>query len=132
MKHFKNHRKDRFVQQCSGYGGSGESHRLSDTQLDRLALDSFKSVVTKAQEMEFPIYVAESGGYWHVTASVHLFATEIVSFEDLLDFGVDMVVGFSKEEFLPKSVDARLQAAFERSALSDVKKSTTDIDFERE
>lgn len=132
MKHSRNHRKDRFVQQCSGYGGSGESHQMTDEQFNSMELISFQRVVNEAEGMEFPIYVAESGGFWHVTTAAHLFATEIDSFETLLDFGVDMVEGFSKDDFLPKSVDERLGDAFGRSGLFITDNSAKEMDFEKE
>lgn len=127
MKHFRNHRKDRFIQQCSGYGGSGESRELAAAQWDQLALDSFNTVVAEAQNMEFPIYVAESGGYWHMAPATHLFAEKIESFDSLLVFGEDYVDGFSRGNF-SESIDSLLSSAAERSSVTaDNNKSTFDF-----
>ena len=132
MRHSRNHRKDRFVQQCSGYGGSGEAQRMTEEQARSVELISFQNIVYAAQGMEYPIYVVGSGGFWSLTTPANLFATEIDSFEELLDFGGDMVDGFLKKDFLPKSVDERLSGATERSGLSDVGNDMLDFEFEKE
>ena len=79
MKHSRNHRKDRFVQQCSGYAGNGESEQMPEEKRRQLELETFAKLKELPAEA-YPIYIARSGGYyWHETMEQHLFATRIDS-----------------------------------------------------
>ncbi len=91
MKHSKNHRKDRYYQQCSGYAGNGECEDISEEAKRKCELDSFAKLIEIPEE-SFPIYIANSGGYyWHETTERNLFATRIENRAELEQFGKDMV-----------------------------------------
>ena len=91
VKHSKNHRKDRFVQQCSGYAGNGDCAPLSDDARRKCEIDSF-SKLKEIPEESYPIYVVNSGGcYWHQTTERNLFATKIETPYELEQFEKDMV-----------------------------------------
>lgn len=94
MKHSKNHRKDKFYQQCSGYSVNGESQQLNDEEFNQLELNSFIKVVEEAKSAEFPIYIVHPGGFYCMTTSNNLFAEKINTYEDLIQVGVDCVEGF--------------------------------------
>lgn len=86
MKHSRNRRKDRFVQQCSGYAGNGESEPMTEERRRELELETFAKL-KKLPAEAYPIYIARSGGfYWHETMEQHLFSTRIDSPEALEKF----------------------------------------------
>lgn len=92
MKHSRNHRKNRFVQQCSGYAGNGESEPpMTEEKRQQLELETFARLKEIPKEA-YPIYIANSGGwYWYETTERNLFATRIETPAELEQFGKDMV-----------------------------------------
>ena len=97
MKHWKNHGKDRFVQQCSGsssfcdYDGTG-SGPVKEIDYEENSRTSFKKLLGEAKLKEFPIYIHQDMlDFWHETISSHLFATKIDSIEELEEFGREYV-----------------------------------------
>ena len=97
LKHWKNHRKDKAVQQCSGYSGNGASHQLTEDQFKKLELSSFKRLLEEAKSVKFPVYIACTGGYYHFTDPKHISGARIENYQDLIQFGRDYVTGFADE-----------------------------------
>lgn len=91
MKHWKNHKKDRYYQQCSGYGGAGIVDDKEKMQTKNKEEESFKQILVEAKNVFFPIYIASSGGYWFFCDKNNLFGTMIASYEELKQFGRDYV-----------------------------------------
>ncbi len=92
VKHWGNHSKDKVFQQCSGYFGDGVSHQKSEDELKRLEQDSFRSLLKKAEQLDFPIYITQTGGWhWCICDERNLFGNEIGSFAELEQFGKDYV-----------------------------------------
>ena len=89
IRHWKNHHKDRYVQQCSGYFGDGIP--CSPESTERLEMLSFEKLLSEAKNMAFPIWVVSSGGFWTLSSEKNLFSTKIDSFEDLEKFGEEYV-----------------------------------------
>ena len=89
MKHWKDHRKDRYFQQCSGYGGA-PSDKCEGKMVD-LEEKSFTKLLEKAKRMTFPICIVGNGGYWTDCDEKNLFGTRIETYEDLVQFGNDYV-----------------------------------------
>ena len=94
MKHWKNHKKDRFYQQCSGYAGKGEIQAVDANNRESLELTSFKRVVAEAEKAEFPIFICNNGDYFSIRNTSSFLTNEIKSFEELLTFGREYVEGF--------------------------------------
>lgn len=85
MKHWGNHRKDRYYQQCSGYGGNGVETVMSDETIAKLEVESMRKILTTHHE--FPIYIRQCGaGYWCTVSEKDWFGTEIVDMEHLIQF----------------------------------------------
>ena len=91
VRHSKNHRKDRFVQQCSGYFGDGRpsEYRISQEEFAENSKKSMKEILEA--ENEFPVYLHQQTlvGTWELVASNHLFGYEIGSREELEVFAKD-------------------------------------------
>lgn len=129
MKHWRNHRKDKSVQQCSGYSGNGVSHQLSEEQFKRLEITSFMRLIEEAKALPFPVYVACSGGYYYFTAPNHLTGAKIENYQDLIQFGKDYVSGFG-ESRVP--LDKKLVAAKSRQMKRNLDEITDkELDSER-
>ena len=94
MKHSRNHRKDRFVQQCSGYAGDGVSQQMSEAQIKGMEIHSFIELLVNAKEEQemFPIYIANSGGLYHIVPENHLFGHRIEKYAELVEFGEKYVL----------------------------------------
>lgn len=132
MKHSKNHRKDRYYQQCSGYGGDGESHQKTMGELRNLEVSSFRKLLDAVKEKPFPIYISERGGFYCSVDEKNLFGHRIDSYAELVQFGKDFV-GYEApevsaalkpqtgEEDLPQKppLSERIAEASKKSALSD-------------
>jgi len=90
LKHWKNHRKDRFFQQCSGPTPEGcETTHIVPSE-EELSVDSMKAILASATE--FPIYIAQYRlGYWYTTAMNCVGSTRIESREALEQFAEDYV-----------------------------------------
>lgn len=126
MKHSKNHRKDRFYQQCSGYGGDGESHQVSDKEIQDFSVSSFKKILEEARTAVFPIYIRQHGdGYYSIVDERNLFGHKVDSYENLIQFGIDYV-GLHENDFRmmakmapfrqSSSLDERIADAGKKSA----------------
>lgn len=87
MKHWKNHRKDKFIQQCSGYGGDGEPKypEITPEQEKENSERSMSEILDK--DHEYPIYLYQLNiGVWELVPHNHLFGTEIKNEEELASF----------------------------------------------
>ena len=85
MKHWKNHRKDRFIQQCGGPLHDAEDKRPECTV--NLERQSFEYLMGSLKCDDFPIYVTQgSGGIWSFTNERNCFGTKIDSMEDMRRF----------------------------------------------
>lgn len=91
VRHSKNHRKDRFVQQCSGYFGEGVPGgcRIS---AEAFAENSKKSMEELLNEVnEFPVFLHQDTwiGVWKIVPGNHLFGCEIKNREELEELARD-------------------------------------------
>lgn len=91
IRHSKNHRKDRFVQQCSGYFGDGyqNEYHISQEEFSENSKKSMEEILEAANE--FPVYLRQQTlvGTWELVPSNHLFGHEIKSREELEVFAKD-------------------------------------------
>ena len=90
MRHTRNHRKDRFLQQCSGYFGDGEpdGFQMSEDVFADLSAKSMEKILKAVKE--FPIYLhQQKTGEWELVPKNHLFGQEIGSPEELARFASD-------------------------------------------
>lgn len=90
MHHTRNHRKDRFYQQCSGYFGDGKPKdcQVPEDVFTEISTASMTNVLETAAE--FPIYLhQQKTGEWTIVPKSHLFGSEISSYEDLVKFAAD-------------------------------------------
>lgn len=91
MRHSRNHRKDRFVQQCSGYFGEGRpnEYRISQKEFAENSAKSMEEILEKVNE--FPIFLHQETwfGIWELVPGNHLFGYEIKSKEELEEFARD-------------------------------------------
>lgn len=90
MRHTRNHRKDRFLQQCSGYFGDGEpdGFQMSEDVFADLSAKSMEKSLKAVKE--FPIYLhQQKTGEWELVPKNHLFGQEIGSPEELARFASD-------------------------------------------
>ena len=61
MKHYRNHRKDRFYQQCSGYAGDGKCDApMTNEQLWAIERESFARMLEAAKTFPFPAHVFQT------------------------------------------------------------------------
>lgn len=91
IKHWKNHRKDRYTQQCSGYFGDGPS-QIKEDELEKKEAESFRNLLKKAKSAAFPIWIAQSGGwFWFICDEKNMFGNKICNYEDLKRFGEQFV-----------------------------------------
>lgn len=88
IRHWRNHRKDRFFQQCSG----PVQESTSLTYPDSLEADSFQCILEKTGDMDFPIHIATTAGYWHLTTPSDFLGTQIINREELERFYHDFVL----------------------------------------
>ena len=88
LKHWRNHRKDRFVQQCSG-----------PVHEKQVVVDSFENYAQRSREsmekllaepMKFPSYIAQNScGEWEIVSPHNLFGAEIQTHEELVRFATE-------------------------------------------
>lgn len=91
IKHWRNHGKDRYYQQCSGYAGNGDGELLSEEAKKKCEIESFARLKEIPKE-SYPIYVVNSGGcYWHETSERNLFAIQIETPSELERFEKEIV-----------------------------------------
>ena len=90
MRHSKNHRKDRFTQQC-GDPTHEPGEPLTPEQVRANEIRSLERIVER--ETEYPIYITQVSGGIYVTADErNSFATKIESRDELNDFIRDFVM----------------------------------------
>lgn len=90
MRHSRNHRKDRFTQQCSG-----PTHEPGELKTpERMKADELRSLEHIAETTEdYPVYIKPvSNGVYVTTSERDSFATKIASRDELHDFIRDFVV----------------------------------------
>ena len=90
MRHWKNHRKDRYFQQCSGYFGRTPAEKSND-EITELEKSSFTKLLEELKQQLFPIYIVANGGYWTTCDEKNLFGIRIDSYEQLKQFGIEYV-----------------------------------------
>ena len=92
MKHWKNHKKDKYYQQCSGYGGNGKSEQATEEQTKCVSISCFEKIVNEVKTEDFPLYIRVCGdGYVSICDKRNLFGTKIENYEELLQFGKDYI-----------------------------------------
>lgn len=93
MKHYRNHRKDRHCQQCSGYFGDGKCEEVPPTleELREIEKQSFAKLLEAAKSYSFPVHIFMTGRHWRITDKPNLFSLQVNSYEELLEFGKNYV-----------------------------------------
>lgn len=90
MRHFRNHRKDRFNQQCSGPIRE-PSELKTPEQMRTVEICSLERIAETAEN--YPIYIKPvSDGIYVTTSGRDSFATKITSRDELNDFIRNFVV----------------------------------------
>lgn len=90
MRHFGNHRKDRFNQQCSGPAREPGKQKTAE-QMKAVEMRSLERIAETAEN--YPIYIKPvSDGIYVTTSERDSFATKIASRDELDDFIRDFVV----------------------------------------
>lgn len=91
VRHSRNHRKDRFVQQCNGYFGDGVPGEcyVSAEEFSENSKKSLEEILKSAKE--FPIFLYQDShlGIWKIVPGNHLFGQEVSSRKDLERFAKD-------------------------------------------
>lgn len=91
MGHFRNHRKDRYCQPCSGPVNhvSVPACEIPADQFDKISHDSIQEIITTNKS--FPIYVKQDLqiGKWEIVPSNNLFGYRIDSHIELLQFAME-------------------------------------------
>lgn len=90
MKHWGNHRKDRYKQPCSGpTDPHGKDVVLEGEKFDMNSMESMYTILES--EHSFPIYLLQNSriGTWSVVPENHLFATSCKDRESLRAFALD-------------------------------------------
>ena len=61
MRHTRNHRKNRFYQQCSGYFGDGrpDGFKVPEDVFSDLSAKSMEKILGAVEE--FPVYIHQTG-----------------------------------------------------------------------
>ena len=61
MNHWRNHRKDKFYQQCSGYSGKGNNHEQCDSDKEKCEMEykekCKKKMIEQGKIMQYPVYI---------------------------------------------------------------------------
>lgn len=98
MKHWKNHRKDRFFQQCGGPTSehAGEVH-LSEEQELRNSMKSMLAVLKSEQDFPICIMLHLKSGTWEVVPHNNLFGMKVESRERLVEFAEKYVYADAAE-----------------------------------
>lgn len=93
MKHWKNHRKDRHYQQCSGYAGDGKCDApMTNEQMWAIERESFEKLLEEAKTFPFPVHIFQIGLYWRISNEPNLRSCEVKTYEELVQYGRDYVV----------------------------------------
>lgn len=90
MKHWSNHRKDRFFQQCS-WPISTQIIKYSEITEEakiKASNETLSEIIKNADDYTFPIfiYVDCRMGIWEIVQHNHIAGIEIKTKEDLLEF----------------------------------------------
>lgn len=87
MKHSRNHRKDRFTQQCSLHFEPDAESPISPEQVVLLSKQSFARLLKEAHTKEFPVYVRQGyTGVWFFSTVGDAFTTELGSLSEMNEF----------------------------------------------
>ena len=90
MKHWANHRKDKYFQPCSGPVPEACSVAVDAATEDRLSLESMKKIL--GEDHVFPIYLAQtSNGVWEKVARNRISCVLCRDRENLERFAEDYV-----------------------------------------
>ena len=90
IRHSRSLRKDRFVQQCSGYFGDGKPKDCKVLEVVFAEISATRMTKVLETAAEFPIYLyQQETGEWVLVPKNHLFGSEISSYEDLVKFATD-------------------------------------------
>ena len=90
MRYTRNHRKNSFYQQCSGYFGDGkpDGFKVPEDVFSDLSAKSMEKILGAVEE--FPVYIHQKKtGEWELVPKNHLFGQEIGSLEELAQFASD-------------------------------------------
>lgn len=91
MKHWGNHRKDRFTQQCAG--PQQDPSRQVAINTEHLPRMSFQTLMANVSPDSFPVYVKQgSGGMWSFTNERDSFGTKISDIGEMRKFYYDYAV----------------------------------------
>lgn len=85
MKHWKNHRKDRYFQQCSFASSGGGHDTLTESKAQELSKTSIAKIIETVHD--YPLFIRQySIGVWSIVPKNDLFGTKIESEEELKFF----------------------------------------------
>ena len=86
MKHWGNHKKDRFFQQCAAPVASLQYPHLSEEEKRKRSNESLEALLDQA--VDFPVFVHQDQwiGTWEMVPSNHLFGFKIASRNELIAF----------------------------------------------
>ena len=99
MKHWKNHSKDRFFQQCSGPISAQSGYQAGSDIEDRRSVESMCRILS--EEHVYPIYLKQDGlGFWYEVPSNTIAGTLIDSRDALERFAEEYCFSqMSSKEF---------------------------------
>lgn len=90
MKHWKNHRKDRFFQPCAGPVFTRTGYQTGSEIEDRRSIESMSRILT--EDHGFPIWLKQDSlGFWYEVPSNDIAGALIESREALEQFAEDYV-----------------------------------------
>ena len=93
MKHWGNHRKDRFTQPCGFVAEHAETVYMTEEQTNKNGMESMFKIL-KADH-DFPVLVAQNAcGFYEVVPSNHLFGIKVNSRQDLVEFAVNYAYAY--------------------------------------
>lgn len=88
MKHWKNHRKDKYFQPCAAPVNENGSFRISEEKFKELSKETIDKIISDADS--FPLFIHQDlSGAWSIVPPNHLFGAEIDSHEQLINFAID-------------------------------------------
>ena len=87
MKHWGNHRKDRFTQPCGFVAEHVETVYMTEEKTNKNRMESMFTILK--ENHEFPVFVHEDKfGFYGLVPSNHLFGKKIDNQDALVDFAV--------------------------------------------
>lgn len=91
MKHWKNHRKDKYFQPCAAPANEISEkniEELSEEISKELSKATIDKIISGADR--FPLFIHQDlSGAWSIVPPNHLFGTKIESHEQLVNFAID-------------------------------------------